>query len=91
MISPTLAASCASPASNTLRPFLQISNGMSFPDICRLVGLPSKDIGSGLHVLLYLLEDGSTVTMGFGSLGEDAEVMYVGLVRRDGTKETLLE
>ena len=91
VISPTLAASCASPSSNTIQPFLQISTAMSFPDICRLVGLPSKNIGSGLYVFLYTLEDGSTITMGFGSLEEDAEVLYVRLMRPDGTEEALLE
>ena len=91
LFSPTLAAPCASPSANTIQPFLQISSGMSFTDICRLVGLPTKDIGSGLHVFLYILEDGSTVTMGFSSLEEDAEVMYVWLTRPDGTQESLLE
>src|SRR3990170_8857626 len=87
VISPTLAAPCASPSSNTIQPFLQISSGMSFTDICRLVGLPTKDIGSGLHVFLYILEDGSTVTMGFSSLEDDTEMIYVWLTRPDGTQE----
>jgi hypothetical protein len=91
VISPTLAASCASPASRTIQPFLQISSEMSFPDICRLVGLPTKEIGSGLHIFLYFLEDGSTVTMGFSSLEEDSQAMYVWLARPDGTQQSLLE
>jgi len=64
---------------------------MSFPEICRLVGLPTNEIGSGLYVFLYLLEDGSTVTMGFSSLEEDSQAMYVRLTRPDGTQQSLLE
>ena len=63
---------------------------MSFPDICRLVGLPTKEIGSGLHIFLYFLEDGSTITMGFSSLEEDSQAMYVWLARPDGTQQSLL-
>ncbi|MBM2842415.1 MAG: hypothetical protein HW404_252 [Anaerolineales bacterium] len=91
VISPTLAASCASPASQTIQPFLQISKGMSFPDICHLVGLPTKEIGSGLYIFLYFLEDSSTVTMGFSSLEEDSQTLYVWLTRPDGTEQNLLE
>jgi hypothetical protein len=64
---------------------------MSFPDICHLVGLPTKEIGSGLYIFLYFLEDGSTVTMGFSSLEEDSQALYVWLTRPDGTEQNLLE
>jgi hypothetical protein len=64
---------------------------MSFPEICRLVGLPTKEIGSGLYIFLYLLDDGSIVTMGFTSLEEDSQAMYVWLTRPDGTQQNILE
>jgi hypothetical protein len=64
---------------------------MSFPEICRLVGLPTKETGSGLYIFLYFLEDGSTVTMGFSSLEKDSHAMYVRLTRPDGTQQNLLE
>jgi hypothetical protein len=64
---------------------------MSFPDICRLVGPPTREIGSGLYIFVYLLEDGSTVTMAFSSLEGDSQVMYVRLTRPDGAQQSLLE
>lgn len=91
VISPNLAATCASPASRAIQPFLQLSREMSFPEICRQVGIPTKEIGSGVYIFVYLLDDDSTVTMSFSSLEADSQVISIWLTQPDGTELNLLE
>lgn len=74
---------CAPATARTLEKYRQIQSGMSFEDICRLVGPPDQEIGSGLHVFVYELDDGSVVYMGFASL---SEVMYVTHDMGNGTR-----
>jgi len=61
---------------------------MFFQDICSFVGMPEKDAGSGIHIFLYTLDDGSTVRIGFASL---SKVAYVLLSKTDGTEEWLAQ
>ena len=65
---------CASTTARTIDKYQQIQSGMSFEDICRIVGSPDQDVGSGLYIFVYELDDGSVVYMGFASL---STVMYV--------------
>jgi len=50
----------------TLEPFRQLKLGMTRREVMTKVGLPDKDIGSGIHVDIYSLADGSAVTLGSG-------------------------
>src|SRR5215213_9538144 len=38
---------------------------MSYPTIVNLFGAPDKDIGSGIHIYVYNLADGSAVWIGY--------------------------
>jgi hypothetical protein len=38
---------------------------MSIWKICEIVGRPDQDVGSGIYIFLYNLDDGSYVIMGF--------------------------
>lgn len=46
--------------------FKTLRKGMSYEEIISIVGEPDQDIGSGLHVYLYNLADGTEVIVGVG-------------------------
>jgi hypothetical protein len=48
-----------------LEPFQALRKGMPYSDVVPWVGLADKDVGSGIHVLVYDLPDGSKVLLGF--------------------------
>ncbi len=77
---------CAAETSRDIVAFRQIEADMSFAEICALVGVPDRDIGSGLYVFVYDLDDGSVVVMGFASL---SRVMYVNHVYEGGSESLL--
>jgi hypothetical protein len=79
---------CARQTQRTIEPFRRIQPGMSFPDICQIVGEPDRDVGSGIHIFEYALDDGSRVLIGFIVW---SEVEYVALQKRNagGEWETL--
>jgi hypothetical protein len=52
-------------ARRTLDAFRQLTRGMSYADAAAWVGPADEDIGSGIHVMAYRLEDGSRVLLGF--------------------------
>jgi hypothetical protein len=45
--------------------FRALRKGMSYADAAAWVGFADRDIGSGIHILEYALEDGSRVLLGF--------------------------
>jgi hypothetical protein len=45
--------------------FRELKKGMSLGDVQAWVGNADKDIGSGIHILAYKLDDGSRVLIGF--------------------------
>ena len=42
----------------------KIEKGMSTEEVFALLGPPEKDIGSGIHIFVYTLADGSSVNIG---------------------------
>ncbi len=54
-----------SPSAMEFERFTQIEPGMSFEDLNRLVGEPFGDIGSGIHIFVYPLQDDSNILVGF--------------------------
>jgi hypothetical protein len=78
-------ASCTSAPRPPRRPSLEdlagLRHEMSLADVKRALGEPVRDVGSGLFVLLYELDDGSTATIGC----DGSRVLYV----RHGEQELL--
>lgn len=83
-----IAGECASKTARRIASFRRIEAGMSFVEICQIVGLPDWDIGSGIHILVYDLDDGSRVAMGFFSLS--SQVLYASHEYPDGAREALI-
>jgi len=46
--------------------FKALRKGMSYEKMITIVGEPNQDIGSGIHVYLYKLPDGTEVIVGVG-------------------------
>jgi hypothetical protein len=65
---------CAEITPRIIDEYRKIHAGMSFAEICNLVGQPDKEIGSGIYVYQYNLNDGTHVLIGFISL---EKVYYV--------------
>ncbi len=61
--------------------------GSTHWEACKIVGVPDMDAGSRIHSFVYRLEDGSSVTMGFGNL--DVSYFYIRHERPDGTSKDL--
>ena len=59
----------------TSKTFKKFSAGSAMPDIFREAGIPTKDVGSGIYVLIYEFEDGNSCTVGTDDLRGKA--MYV--------------
>lgn len=58
---------------------------LSFADVTAVVGQPKDDIGSGIHIFLYPIAEG---TLRVGT-PDRTRVMYVVLRRPSGTEETV--
>jgi hypothetical protein len=58
----------------TIKMFRRIKRQMSMKQIIRLCGEPDKDIGSGIHIYVYKLADGSVVQVG---TPDDKKILYV--------------
>jgi hypothetical protein len=72
----------------TLEPFERIEPNMSFNDVCTLIGWPDEEIGSGLYIFVYHLEDDSQVRISFASYDGP---MYIIHQMPDGTEERLIQ
>lgn len=59
---------CAAATARHLEIFKQIHPGMSFKDICKIVGWPDGDVGSGMRIFEYKLDDGTIIYLGFSQL-----------------------
>jgi len=81
------AAECASETARQLSAYEGLAAGMAFEEVCRQVGLPDWETGSGLAILIYQLEDGSEVWLGFPGL--DGGLLYAYLVAEDGSRTAL--
>jgi hypothetical protein len=58
------APSDGSRSSIAIEEFAFIEQDTTIPQVFGRLGAPSRDIGSGIHIYEYLLEDGSSVIIG---------------------------
>ena len=80
-------ADCPQETARDLTAYEELDADMSFEEVCRRVGLPDWETGSGLAILIYQLEDGSEVWLGFPGL--QGGLLYAIHVERDGTQTAL--
>ena len=64
----------------TLSDFENIKVGTSYAEVEKQFGKPDKEIGSGLHIPVYTLSDGSEVMLGFAE-----NLLYIKHRLSDGT------
>ena len=74
-------------AARTLERFQRIKRRMSMKEVIRLCGEPDGDIGSGIHIYVYELTDGSVVRVG---TPDNKRIMYVVQVLKNGEERPLL-
>jgi len=60
---------------------LVLKKGMSFQEVKRNFGNPVKDVGSGLHIFVYEIDNGLSVWLGFADLNA---LMYAKVVNKKG-------
>lgn len=70
----------------SLEHFRGLKRGSSFADLAAWVGMPDRDIGSGIHVLVYDLQDGTRVLVGTADF---QQILYIRHVTRNGKSEEL--
>jgi hypothetical protein len=68
--------------------FRVLKKGVPYSDVVAWVGFADKDVGSGIHVLVYSLPDGSRVLLGFADF---KSLMYVKHERKEGAVEDLVK
>ncbi len=71
--------------SRTVEAFKALKKGMSLAEVREWVGEAEKDIGSGIHILQYTLDDKSQVLIGFPSFDK---LVYVNHLK-DGKSTSL--
>ena len=64
----------------------KLSKALTMATAEEVFGKPDRDIGSGLHIHEYALDDGSKVLLGFGGPGP---IFYAKLLTMDGKREDL--
>jgi hypothetical protein len=67
--------------------FRQLKKGMSYSEVSTWVGLADKDIGSGIHIMVYALDDGTSVLLGFADFNQ---LLYVKHRDKEGTTVDLV-
>jgi hypothetical protein len=67
--------------------FRSLRGAMTMADVVRKCGLPDDDVGSGIHIFIYRLRDGSTVNIGTANL---KSLIYVRHVDKSGKATSLL-
>ena len=68
--------------------FSQLKKGMSYTAIVDQVGKADKDIGSGIHIMVYRLEDGTQIYLGFPDF---KELIYAKHIDKEGKATDLLK
>ncbi|MDQ3712162.1 MAG: hypothetical protein M3388_08095 [Acidobacteriota bacterium] len=71
----------------TIEMFRRIKRRMSMKQVIELCGEPDKDIGSGIHIYVFALADGSVVRVG---TPDDERIMYVVHMLANGKERYLL-
>jgi hypothetical protein len=66
--------------------FRMLPKDSRMPDVKRLVGEPDGDMGSGIFMYFWKLDDGTRVVVG---TPDNERVLYIDWIKADGTKERL--
>jgi hypothetical protein len=74
------------PTARTLEAFQRISKETSMARVIETLGLPDKDIGSGIYIYVYELADGSQVIIGSP---DGKQILYMSHVLKNGEKSDL--
>ena len=61
---PPLPTSAKPPVMRSIECFNRIKAEMTMDEVIKICGLPDDDIGSGIHIYIYQLSNGSTVRIG---------------------------
>ncbi len=72
----------------SLERFRALPKGATYGELVEWVGRPEKDVGSGIHIMTYPLDDGSRVTVGTPDF---RKVVYVKHEGADGKVTDLLK
>jgi len=69
-----------------------IRKGMSYKEVYEKVGPHAKDIGSGIFVLVYELEDGASIRLHFTGINlyKDCKLYSAYIVYEDGSEVCIL-
>lgn len=70
----------------SLDSFANIKIGTPYSAIVEQFGQPEKDIGSGLHIFIYSLSDGTQIWLGFADLNS---LFYIKYQLADGTVKSI--
>ena len=75
------------PTAHTIAPFNRVKPGVSMKQLVAACDLPDADIGSGIHIYVYELSDGSSVRIG---TPDGERVTYVVQVLVNGGERRIL-
>jgi hypothetical protein len=70
-----------------LEHFRSLTANSTMPDVKRLVGEPDGDMGSGIIMYFWKLDDGTRVNVG---TPDNERVLYIDWMKPDGTRERLV-
>ena len=85
---PSLILPDTPPTARNIEVFKRIKPSMSMQDVVRICGVPDQDIGSGIYIFIYKLDDGTQVWIGTGDLNK---LLYVNRAFPDGHSESVLK
>src|SRR2546423_4184556 len=76
------------PTARTVEVFHRIKPQMSMKQVIEICGVPDEDIGSGIHIYVYNLSDGSLVRIG---TPDKKRLIYVAHVQPNGKARFIIQ
>ena len=76
------------PTARTIEVFHRIKPQMSMKQVIDICGVPDEDIGSGIHIYVYNLSDGSLVRIG---TPDKKRLIYVAHVSPNGEARSIIQ
>ena len=76
------------PTARTIEVFHRIKPHMSMKQVIDICGVPDEDIGSGIHIYVYKLADGSLVRIG---TPDKKRLIYVAHVLPNGEARSIIQ
>jgi hypothetical protein len=87
-IAKALAAPPRTDFKRTRQAFLRLRKGIPYSEVVPWVGAADRDVGSGIHVLVYNLADGSRLYLGFPHF---QSMVYARLLDKNGKMRDLIK